>query len=249
MGIDNDKFDRQKRISNWNQEKISNSKVLIVGAGALGNEVFKLLLQLGVGKISVIDFDEIVAANLNRCVFFSEQDLGKKKVEVLKEKAQTHSKTVDVEAIVKKVEDLDEKFFEKFDLAFSCLDNQDARLHLNAMCYGKLPLIDGGTFGFFGKVQVVSKDSSCLECSMSKRDYDLLWKKYSCVGEALSFADPKMPAISTTTSIIAALQANEFIKLSLEENNTLVGKYLQFNGLKNDYKVFDISKRKSCPIH
>ena len=247
--IDDDKFDRQKRISNWQQEKISSTRILMIGAGALGNEVFKLLLQLGIENISIVDFDEIVKANLNRCVLFSEQDVGKKKAEVLKEKATTYYNQAKVETILKKVEELDEKFFDNFDFAFSCLDNQSARMHLNSMCYNKLPLIDGGTFGFFGKVQVVSKDSSCIECSMSKRDYDFLWKKYSCVGEALDFADPKMPAISTTTSIIASLQVNEFLKLAFNESDNLIGKYLQFNGLKNDFNVFEVSKRKTCPLH
>jgi ubiquitin-activating enzyme E1 C len=147
---------------------------------------------------------------------------------------------------------LDESFFDGFDCAFACLDNLNARLHLNAHAYGKIPVIDGGTTGFLGKVQVVFGQSSCIECSMSKKDYNLLWEKYSCVGEVLDFLDPKMPALSTTNSIVAAIQVNEFLKLrmeSLKPGKNLVGKYLQYDGRLNRFEIFEIEKRKDCPVH
>ena len=71
MDIDADQFDRQKRVASWSQSVITNSKICVVGAGAVGNEVVKNLLQLGVVDVTIIDFDDIVIANLNRCVFFS----------------------------------------------------------------------------------------------------------------------------------------------------------------------------------
>ncbi|MBI5224631.1 ThiF family adenylyltransferase [Candidatus Micrarchaeota archaeon] len=254
MGIDEDILDRQKRIGNWQQEPISKSNVLVVGAGALGNEVVKSLLQLGVEKITLIDYDIVVNANLNRCVFFSLDDAKNKrlKAQVVSEKGMELFASAKIVPIIKKVEELEEDFFSKFDVAFSCLDNLNARLHLNANCYGKTPLIDGGTTGFLGKVQVVGKESSCIECAISKRDYKHLWEKYSCVGEVLDFIDPKMPAISTTNSIIAALQVNEFLKLrmdSLVKENNLVGKYLLYDGRRNEFKIFAVEKRKDCPVH
>ncbi|MEK6842855.1 MAG: ThiF family adenylyltransferase [Candidatus Micrarchaeota archaeon] len=254
MGIDDDLLDRQKRISNWEQGPISKSNVLVVGAGALGNEVVKSLLQLGVENITLVDYDHVVLANLNRCVFFSVEDAKNKalKAEILSEKGMQLFPSAKIVPIIKKVEELDENFFAKFDVAFSCLDNLNARLHLNANCYGKTPLIDGGTTGFLGKVQVVSGESSCIECAISRRDYKHLWEKYSCVGEVLNFIDPKMPALSTTNSIIAALQVNEFLKLrmdSLKTENNLVGKYLLFDGRRNEFKIFEVEKRKDCPVH
>jgi molybdopterin/thiamine biosynthesis adenylyltransferase len=264
--VDSDQFDRQKRIVGWDQEAVSKSRVLVVGAGALGNEVVKGLAQIGVERIALVDYDRIVKANLNRCVFFRPMDAAANlfKARVVSARVHSVNKRTKVSAVLKKVEELPEKFFDKFDCAFSCLDNLGARLHLNAQCYGKTPLIDGGTTGFFGKVQAVRAPSACLECAMSRQDYALLWMKYSCVGDPLDFVDPKMPALSTTNSVVAALQVNEFVKLahsaeaagadssnpdSLISSNTLVGKYLFYDGLRNSQEIFSVGKREDCPVH
>ncbi len=261
--IDLDVFDRQKRVDGWNQKAVSKSSVLVVGAGALGNEVVKNLVQIGVAKITLVDYDEIVPANLNRCVFFTNADAEQKllKAEVLASRAPLlNGGATEVDAVLKKVEELPSDFFGKFAFAFGCLDNLGARLHLNANAYGVVPFIDGGTSGFMGKVQVVSSPSACVECGLSKRDYDLLWKKYSCVGELLDFLDPKMPAIPTTTSVVASVQVNEFLKLLFESeklnagggakvSSSLAGKYLFFNGLAASAQAFEVAKRADCPVH
>ncbi|NUN11077.1 ThiF family adenylyltransferase [Candidatus Micrarchaeota archaeon] len=242
-----DVFDRQKRIQGWSQEKISSKNVLVLGAGALGNEAVKLLVQLGVGKITIVDYDEIAEVNLNRCVFFSLEDVGKKKCFVLKEKAEKLNNSSEITAVDKRLEELSEEFFAGFDYCFSCLDNLAARIHLNAKCFGKIILIDGGTNAFNGKIQVVDK-TACLECSLTKSDYKILWKKYSCVGEVLDFMSSKMPALATTTSVIASMQVNEFIKL-VHGLPALVGKYAFFNGLKNEVVIYEVSQRRDCPLH
>jgi molybdopterin/thiamine biosynthesis adenylyltransferase len=251
MNVDEDVFDRQKRVGGWKQDAVSNSRVLIVGAGALGNEVLKLLLQMGVNKITIVDHDNVVTANLNRCVFFSQKDADEKalKAEVLAREGKRLNASAEIATVTKMVELVDESFFKNFDFAFGCLDNLAARMHLNAQCYNIVPLIDGGTSAFRGSVQVVKAPSACLECSYAERDYKLLWKKYSCVGEVLDFIDPKMPALATTTSIVAAMQANEFLKLLFETGDSLVGRKLFYDGLRNSFTTSEISKRKTCPAH
>jgi len=69
--IDDDQYDRQKRIKGWDQKKISSATVMVIGAGATGNEVVKNLVLTGIGKIILIDFDFINVSNLNRCVLFN----------------------------------------------------------------------------------------------------------------------------------------------------------------------------------
>ena len=257
MGVDSDQWDRQKRVSGWRQENVEGARCLVFGAGALGNEVVKNLLQLGVKDITVVDYDRVVAANLNRCVFFTPADAeaGNYKATVIARRAIEVNPLARVNAIVKNLELLPADFYSsgRFDYVFACLDNLGARLHVNAHAYGHVALIDGGTTGFSGKVQAVVSPSPCLECSMNKRDYQLLWRKYSCTGEMLELIDPKMPALPTTTSVVAALQVNEFVKLCHYGQDfpadSLVGKYAFFNGLSNDFSVFSVSKRKSCPVH
>lgn len=270
--IDEDVFDRQKRVSGWNQRAISEKNCLVVGAGALGNEVVKNLVQVGVGKITIVDFDNIVEANLNRCVFFEKNDVGKLKSSVLKEEAEKMTGgSTQITADLRKIEELKEKEYNEFGIVFGCLDNLGARLHLNAQTYGKKVFIDGGTTGFLGRVQVVSAPSACFECSLSKSDYDILWKKYSCVGEVLDFVDPKMPALPTTTSVVGAVMVNEFLKMahqpSVEEmadlivqgkkidslgeakTSVLIGKQWHYNGLTGQTKIMDLDVRADCPVH
>ena len=74
--LDQDPFDRQKYIPGWDQSTLEMGKVLIVGAGALGNEVSKNLAQCGVGDIAIIDSDQVELTNLNRCVYFRRSDIG-----------------------------------------------------------------------------------------------------------------------------------------------------------------------------
>ena len=260
--IDADQWDRQRRIRGWSQEAVENSKCAVLGAGALGNEVVKNLLQLGVRSISVVDYDKVVEANLNRCVFFSHADaeVAAEKAVALSREALKVNPSAQVTPVVRKVEELPEKFFSEFDFIFSCLDNLGARLHANSHSYGKAVLIDGGTTGFSGKVQVVSSPSACLECAVSSLDYEILWKKYSCTGELLDFIDPKMPALSTTTSVIAGFQTNEFVKLVHKKtaagekqfafpSQDLVGKYFFYNGLTGVSQTFSLAKRAGCPVH
>ena len=258
--VDEDLFDRQKRIAGWSQDNVAKAKCLVVGAGALGNEVVKNLVQLGVLNITLVDYDEIVPANLNRCVFFEKRDADSKrlKAEVVAERATNINPDASIAAEIRRIEHMPEKFYRQFDYAFGCLDSLGARIHLNAHCYGVVPYFDGGTTGFMGKVQVVDEPSSCVECGMSKQDYSLLWKRYSCVGDMLDFLDPKMPALPTTTSLVASVQVNEFAKLVHSERGidlearaekSLVGKYLFFNGLTNDATIYQVPKRKECPVH
>ncbi len=262
--VDDDVFDRQKRVRGWNQGALEQARVLVVGAGALGNEVLKLLLQLGVRSTTLVDNDSVVKANLNRCVFFTASDAedGELKVNALKREANRLFPEAEITALPKLVEQLPESFYDNFDYAFACLDNLGARLHLNAFTYGRVPLIDGGTTGFLGKVQVVKAPSSCLECGLAKRDYKLLWLKYSCTGDEIDWLNPKMPALPTTTSVIAGMQVEEFLKMlfagaegapdeikKAAAEQSLVGKYLLYDALRRESRVFEIPKRRTCPVH
>ncbi len=79
---DDDRYGRLRLISWWRQERLATAKVLVVGAGALGNEVIKNLALLGVGTTYLIDLDEIEASNLSRSVLFCAEDAGRPKAEV-----------------------------------------------------------------------------------------------------------------------------------------------------------------------
>src|SRR3954462_8103534 len=84
---EHDRYHRQTLISWWDQDRLRSATVIVVGAGALGNELVKHLALAGVGRVVVADFDHIENSNLARCVFFRESDDGRPKAEVLAARA------------------------------------------------------------------------------------------------------------------------------------------------------------------
>jgi hypothetical protein len=85
---DEDRFARFKLIAWWDQDRLRNARVLVVGAGALGNEIIKNLALLGVGRVFVADRDRIERSNLSRSVLFRDSDCGRAKAEVAAERAR-----------------------------------------------------------------------------------------------------------------------------------------------------------------
>ncbi len=267
--IDSDKFDRQKRILGWDQKKISDATILIIGAGATGNEVVKNLVLTGIGKIILIDYDFINVSNLNRCILFNNQSALNKdyKVDVIKNTCEELSPDTEIIGIKKDLKDIDKNLYKKADVVCSCLDNVEARLEANNYSYyNDVPFIDSGIEQFFGSVQAVysgEKDTACLQCSISNIDLDLMWKKFSCTGEEIETSEgetvPKIATIISTTSIIGGLQSQQVLKFVLgldyfkeygvwnpNIGRPLIGEQMNYNGLLNTFKVVKKSKDSNC---
>jgi molybdopterin/thiamine biosynthesis adenylyltransferase len=132
-----DRFDRSKRIPWFDLDRTSQANVLVVGAGALGNEVVKDLVLSGVGHITLVDMDRVVPSNLNRCVFFTREDAedGNLKVEAVAKGALALDEDVEITTEAQRVEDLGEGIFDGIDVVLGCLDNLATRVHVNANTY------------------------------------------------------------------------------------------------------------------
>jgi len=248
-----DRYERSRRISWLDLKSIKKSNVLVVGAGATGNEVCKNLVLSGFKRITIVDMDRIERSNLNRCLFFSDADADNKrlKAEVVADKLKTLDKDMNIFYHTKKIQELPENFIPSFDLVFGCLDNIAARLHINAYCYHhKIPCIDGATDGFIGKVQVVLPPKTpCLECTMNKTHMKIMEKRFSCTGREVTFFEDKLPAEITTTSVIAAVQVREGIKIISKNEDVLLGRIFYYNGTKNVTEIFEIEINPKCPHH
>ncbi|MFO0908797.1 MAG: ThiF family adenylyltransferase [Isosphaeraceae bacterium] len=214
---DDDRYSRLRLISWWRQERLAAARVLVVGAGALGNEVIKNLALLGVGHTLVIDLDAVEASNLSRSVLFRQSDGGRAKAEVAVERAREINPDVSFRAIRGDViTDLGLGLFADVDLVIGCLDNREARLWVNRQCWKVgTPWIDAGIQEIQGVVKVfVPPDSACYECAMTERDYQLLNLRYSCPllrrDEILA---GKVPTAPTIASMMASLQVQEALKL------------------------------------
>ena len=84
----NDRYARHRLVDGWDQDKIARASVMVVGAGAIGNEVIKLLALYGVGHVLIVDFDTVELSNLSRSLLFREADIGRAKAVVAAERAR-----------------------------------------------------------------------------------------------------------------------------------------------------------------
>ncbi|XP_063900525.1 NEDD8-activating enzyme E1 catalytic subunit-like [Zophobas morio] len=158
---------------------LNHAKVLVVGAGGLGCELLKDLALSGFRHISVIDMDTIEFSNLNRQFLFRTSDVGKFKAEVAAKYTNWRVPGVNVTAYNTRLEDLDAEFYSSFHVILLGLDSISARDWINSLVHrvvridldGKvdestvIPIIDGGTEGLKGSVQVlVPTKTHCFRC-------------------------------------------------------------------------------------
>lgn len=158
----NDIYGNQvKVIGTKLQEKLNNTKLFIVGSGAIGCEHLKNFSMMGVGYQTVTDMDTIEKSNLSRQFLFRNKDIGKFKAEIAVQKANKMNSNVNIDYKLNKVgketENIfDNKFYENIDVVVNALDNVNARIYMDNQCinYCK-PLLESGTLGLKGNVQVI----------------------------------------------------------------------------------------------
>ncbi|MBY9019027.1 MAG: ThiF family adenylyltransferase [Candidatus Lokiarchaeota archaeon] len=165
-------FARQQLIEGWNQETLSNATMMIVGVGALGCEIAKDFALMGLGKIILVDLDTIEISNLSRQMLFRPGDEGRPKAEVAAERLKEMNPYLNVDFYFEKLQKLPSSVFEESDVIVAALDNFNARLDLNKICLRlKKPMVEGGTVGFEGHVQIVIPKGS--EIQYRNRDMEI----------------------------------------------------------------------------
>ncbi|KAK1834571.1 hypothetical protein QBC39DRAFT_343421 [Podospora conica] len=148
---------------------VKQARVFMVGAGGIGCELLKDLVFAGFGEIHIVDLDTIDLSNLNRQFLFRHEHIKKSKALVAKEVAQKFNPNVKIIAHHGNIKDaqFNIEWFRSFKIVFNALDNIDARRHVNKMCLAAdVPLIESGTTGFNGQVQVIKKGlTACYDCT------------------------------------------------------------------------------------
>ena len=249
---DSDRYSRLRLIGWWDHEKISAAKILVVGAGALGNEVLKNLALLGLGNIFLIDFDEIQDSNLTRSVLFRAHHNGRPKSHVAAEMAGEINPDCKIKSTFGNVlTDIGLGLVRDMNLVICCVDNREARLWINRMCWkANTPWIDGGIQEINGVAKVfMPPDGSCYECAMTENDYRLISLRYSCpLLRQEDIQEGKVPTAPTIASIIGGLQVQEALKL-IHDLPAAEGKALVFNGAANRFYQTEYVRRDDCLSH
>lgn len=248
-------------LSWFKKEKVKNARVLVAGAGALGNEVVKNLALFGIGQIYVVDFDRIEISNLTRSVLFREEDAYNHsyKSEIVAKRAMEINPQIKVIPIVGNLfSEVGFGLYNSVDVIIGCLDSRIARYLLNrlAMRAGKT-WIDGSIENMTGVVRVYTPGISCYECGLSREEFNNIMLRTGCADVVRMQGNAgRVATTPISASIIGAMQVQEAMKiihLSEDEHvpfKTLQGKMLRYEGLTNSVNTYKYASWKStCPAH
>lgn len=248
-------------LSWFKKEKVKNARVLVAGAGALGNEVVKDLALFGIGHIYVVDFDQIELSNLTRSVLFREEDAMNHsyKADIVAKRAMEINPQIKVVPIVGNLfSEVGFGLYRSVDVVIGCLDSRMARYLLNRMSMraGKT-WIDGSIENMTGVVRVYSPGISCYECGLSREEFNLIMLRTGCADVVRSQSSAgRIATTPVSASIIGAMQVQEAMKIihldsiDASQFSTLQGKMLRYEGMTNSTNIYKFASwKKNCPAH
>lgn len=218
------RYNRQiilKSIDFEGQEKLKDSKMLIVGLGGLGCSASQYLAASGIGHLTLLDFDHVSLSNLQRQVLHCDARLNMPKVESAKIALEQLNPHIDIQTINEKL--TEEKLSElipHFDLVLDCTDNVDIRNQLDRQCEkAHIPLISGAAIRMEGQISVFTYESN----TPTYRELSKLFGQniLSCVEAGV---------IAPIVGIVGSIQALEAIKVRLKIGKNLCGRLLIIDG-------------------
>ncbi|CAN5462410.1 hypothetical protein BH11BAC1_BH11BAC1_01900 [soil metagenome] len=224
------------------QLKLMQAKVLVIGAGGLGCPALLYLAAAGVGKIGVVDFDNVELSNLQRQIIYTEEDIGKPKAGAAIEHLRKRNSSVELESFNQKLTtESAMQIFPAFDLILDCTDNFNARYAINDACVLlDKPFVYGSIFKFEGQVSLFN----------AKNNSGIYGPTYRCLfpipPEAGTIPScEEAGVIGFLPGLIGTLQAAEAIKWMSGVGDLLSGKLLCLNSLTMKFDLFDVERNES----
>jgi molybdopterin/thiamine biosynthesis adenylyltransferase/DNA-directed RNA polymerase subunit RPC12/RpoP len=227
--VHRDRYLRQQGVDGLAIERLQAMRVVVVGAGAVGNEVVKNLALMGVGAIDVHDFDRVEVHNLTRSVFLREADVGSAKAQAVVDRARDVDANVRLRAIdgdawrTLRLADL-----EQAHVVVSAVDNLEARIRLSQLCLlAGVDLVNTGIDSRYASVDVFPHASAglhaCFECHLPESAYRKIAQRYSCgwLRRAM-LEEQKVPTTAITASIAGALAVQCALRVGAEARRILV---------------------------
>ena len=219
-------------------KKLTKSKVVLVGLGALGSNVFSQLVSCEIGEIGLIDFDKVEISNLPRQPLYSTTDIGKLKTDVCFNKAKQINSNVKVCKYSCKLNKNNiNELINHYDIVVDGLDNVLTKLMLHDFCIQtKKVFIHAGILEFQGQLMtIISGETACLRCLFQNQFEE---EKHLC---------NSLGVFSPIAHLLASLQVSEIIKCIVNKDLlAYTNKMLRVNLLKNYFNPLFISRNLSC---
>jgi molybdopterin/thiamine biosynthesis adenylyltransferase len=228
-------------IGGKGQRKLLDSSVLVIGAGGLGSPVAMYLAAAGIGKLGIVDFDQVDVTNLQRQILHTTADVGRSKVASAVEHLRAINPTIEVvghEALLFSTNVFE--IFEGYDVIVDGTDNFPVRYLVNdATQFTGKPLVYGAIYQFEGQATVFmpGQETPCYRC---------LFPAPPPPGTVPSCAEGGV--FGVLPGVIGSIQATEAIKIITGEGDTLEGRLLLYDALTMDFQEMKIRWDADCPV-
>ena len=222
------------------QEKLLQARVLLIGAGGLGSPIALYLGAAGVGRLTIVDDDEVDTSNLQRQIAHRRATVGTNKAEAAAVAVQAINPSTRVRALQHRLsEAVLQAEVAQADLVIDATDNAPSRYLLNSLCWQQhTPLVSGAAVRWEGQVTVFDarRESPCYQCLYPDAE----------AGNAENCAVNGV--ISPLVGVIGSMQALEAIKCLTGVGDSLVGALLFFDAKYAQWQRMTLSKNPACPI-
>ena len=226
-----------KEIGINGQLKLKNSSVVCIGAGGLGSSVLLYLAAAGIGRIGIVDNDQVEKSNLQRQIIHETNTVGNLKIDSAQERIKRFNPNIEVMTFNERINAENILgIIKEFDIICDCSDNFGTRYLINDACLIlNKPLIFGSVQGFEGQISVFNLNKN----SPNLRDLLPESPTKNNVPSCEEFG-----VIGVSTGLIGVLQVNEIIKIILKKGGILDGKIMIFNLLKMNIKTLNLKADK-----
>ncbi|KAI3593914.1 Molybdopterin-synthase adenylyltransferase [Cupriavidus sp. U2] len=223
------------------QERLLAGHALVIGAGGLGAAALPYLASAGVGRITIVDDDDVDLTNLQRQILHTTANVGRPKVESAREGLLRINPDVDIRLVAQRVGDVElDALVAQADVVLDCCDNFATRQAVNRACLKhRRPLVSGAALRFDGQVSV----------------YDLRNPDAPCYGCLFPPSEPAPEAACATMGVFAPLvgmvgtvQAAEALKLLTGVGETLAGRLLMVNAMTMEWTTMRLARTPSCEV-
>ncbi|MHC4431294.1 MAG: HesA/MoeB/ThiF family protein [Planctomycetota bacterium] len=246
MSLSDEQIERYSRhiileqVGGAGQEKLLDSKVLVIGAGGLGSPAALYLAAAGVGTIGIVDGDNVELSNLQRQIVHHTADIGTEKIR----SAEARMLAINPEIRVKtykqwaKADNISE-IIRDYDFVIDGTDNFAAKFLVNDACYfEKVPFSHAGILRFHGQlITVLPGETTCYRCIFD--------------GPPPADAVPSCSqagVLGVLAGVIGSLQATEAMKYLVGLGGLLTDTLLTYDALSMDFRKVSLKRNPQCPL-
>ncbi|MFX0041127.1 MAG: ThiF family adenylyltransferase [Promethearchaeota archaeon] len=228
-----------KEIGGLGQKKLLDSRISLVGLGALGSPVAYYLVAAGIGNLKIFDYDSVEISNLHRQILHFTEDVNKKKTKSAIEKLNNLNPDCNIEIFSEKLTPANVKeYLRDSDFVIEGSDNFPTKMLVNDACINlKIPFTIAGVLRFHGQIMTVvpKEKTACYRCLFG-----------DVIDTPTGMSCSQAGVIGMIPGILGCLEANEAIKCILKIGDLIVNKILYVDLLRNTFNFIDIYRDENC---